>query len=350
MKVNTLIIAEAGINHNGDLDLAREMIRSATESGADMVKFQSFITASLTTKKANNASYQERNTEKGETQYDMLEKVELSSDDLHSLKDFCDESGIAFLASVFSEDAAEQVEDIVDLWKIPSGEITNIPFLAYLAKRSKPILLSTGMADLSEIRNAIDEIRKYWKDQSPSGIIINGNKIEPLTLLHCVSDYPASPESMNLHTMRTLEAEFNLPVGLSDHSLGVEVSYAAVSLGAMVIEKHFTLDKTMPGPDHAASLDPTELLTLVKGIRNIELALGDGEKKILTSEEATKLVARKSIHLKTNMSGGSVINQQDLIMKRPGDGIQPGDLKRIVGKKLTRDLEADHQLAWEDIE
>jgi len=321
------IIAEAGVNHNGKFSLARKMVDAAKKAGADAVKFQVIDSERMVTKTAGKAAYQKRSTGKG-TQYEMLRRLELTKWEFRKLAAHAKRRGIVFLASAFDEASVDFVAELkVPAFKVPSGEITNLPLLKHIAKKRKPIILSTGMSTLAEVADALKTIKK------------GGTK--DIALLHCVSNYPAETGEMNLRAMETLGDEFGLPVGLSDHTLGTAVPIAAAALGANIIEKHFTLDRKMPGPDHEASLDPEEFGEMVTCIRDVEKALGAGVKKPTKSEEAVKKVVRKSIVARVNIPAGAVITAKMLDLKRPGTGLGPEYLKKVVGKRAKRNLKAD---------
>lgn len=328
------VIAEAGVNHNGDFSLAKKLIDAAVEAKADAVKFQTFRAEQLVTQEAPKAKYQKETTGAEESQWEMLKKLELPEAWHWELKSYCEQKGILFLSTPFDEACADLLEKIgVPLYKIPSGEITNLGFLSHVAKKMKPILLSTGMSDLEEVREAVKTIYKA------------GNK--NLILLHCVSQYPTEPEDVNLLAMKTLEKEFQIPVGFSDHTLGIEIPLAAVALGASVIEKHFTLDKKMPGPDHRASLEPEELRAMVEGIRKIEAALGNGEKKPAACERDTAQVARKSLVAARAISAGALLREEDVAVKRPGTGLSPARREELIGSRAKKDIPAGTLFAME---
>ncbi|RUR12119.1 N-acetylneuraminate synthase [Legionella sp. km772] len=335
------IIAEAGVNHNGDVALAKELVHVAKEIGADAIKFQTFNAEKLVNKTAEKAHYQKTNTGNFEsTQYEMLKSLELSIDDHYLLNDLAQSIGIEFMSTGFDE---ESVNFLVDLGikriKIPSGEITNYPYLEHVAATGLPLIMSTGMCDLNEVKNAVNIIRPYYSE----------NLGEYLTLLHCTSNYPAAFSDVNLKAMQTLAQEFNLPVGYSDHTLGSLVSTLAVGLGAVVIEKHFTLDKNLPGPDHAASMVPEEMKFLIQSIKDTEVILGKSEKKPAENELAVRDLVRRSVTIKYDLPSGSTLNQDDLILLRPGHGISPGDMPKILGRKLVSDLKAGTTLLWEHL-
>ncbi|HHE04901.1 MAG TPA: N-acetylneuraminate synthase [candidate division WOR-3 bacterium] len=329
------IIAEAGVNHNGDIRLAYKLVDAAKEAGADAVKFQTFKAENVVSKIAEKAEYQRETTNSEESQYEMIKKLELSFEDFVKIKDYCDKKGIIFLSTPFDYESVDFLENFVPVYKIGSGEITNLPFLEYIAKKGKPIILSTGMSTLGEVEEAVKTI-------------INVNSSLPLVLLHCVSSYPAKYEDVNLKVMLTLKEAFELPVGYSDHTLGIEIPIAAVALGAKIIEKHFTLDRGLPGPDHKASLEPDELKKMVKAIRNVEKALGSGVKKPAQSELKVMKVARRSIVAAGDIRAGEVVKESDIFIKRPGTGIPPKFKEIIIGMRLTRDVKKDNPFNWED--
>ena len=341
MIQKTIIIAEAGVNHNGSLELARQFIEAAANAGADFVKFQTFKAGSLVSKSARKAEYQQRNlNEEDNTQFAMLKKLELN-DAMHlELIKHCEKSGIQFLSTGFDTESIDFLDSLnMPFFKIPSGEITNKPYLEHIAKKGKPVVMSTGMADLKEIDDALNVL------------IGGGLKKEQITVLHCNTEYPTPMKDVNLKAMISIKEAFKVQVGYSDHTLGIEVPIAAVALGETVIEKHFTLDRNMPGPDHKASLEPDELKEMVQAIRNVELALsGSGKKEPSPSERPNKEIARKSIHLKTAISAGTILSEEHLQMKRPGSGISPMKIEKVLGKKVLRNLEEDTLLRWEDLE
>ena len=339
MKSRVIIIAEAGINHNGSLILAYKLIDAAKESGADAVKFQSFKTDSLVSKSAAKAEYQTRTTDSDETQYDMIKKLELPPRDHQSLISYCRKKEIQFLSSPFDLESIDMLVELgLDTFKIPSGEITNLPYLRKIGYLKKNVILSTGMADLNEVSDALNVLTD------------NGTEKEKITVLHCNTEYPTPFEDVNLNAMLTIKTEFNVKVGYSDHTTGIEIPIAAVALGAEIIEKHFTLDKTMEGPDHKASLEPDELKQMVDAIRNIEKAMGDGIKKPSPSEMKNKSIARKSIHTKVYIKKNDSILENNLIMKRPGDGISPMRLEEVIGKRAKTNMPLDHKINFREIE
>jgi len=319
------VIAEAGVNHNGDIELAKRMVDVAKDAGADAVKFQTFKAESLATIAAPKAEYQLTNTASTETQLEMLRQLELSEEAHREVCDYCAVKGITFLSTPFDADSADFLETLhVPAFKISSGDLTNLPLLEHIARKGRPVILSTGMATLQEVRDAVNTI-------SEAGC-------RDLILLHCVTNYPALPSEINLRAMTTMRDEFGVPVGFSDHTEGTVISLAAVALGATVIEKHFTLDKNFPGPDHKASLEPEELQSLIKGIRAIEVSLGDGEKCPTPSEFETAKIARRSIIAATDIPAGSPLRSDSLVLKRPGTGLPPSMLKSLVGKVARVDI------------
>jgi len=321
------IIAEAGVNHNGSVELAKKLIDAAKDAGADAVKFQTFKAESVVVKDAQKAEYQKETTGEG-SQYDMIKKLELTEEDFRELADYAEKKDIMFLSSPFDKDSIDLLNELdVPAFKVGSGEITNFPLLRYIAKKGKPIILSTGMSTLGEIEEALDVIRSEG--------------VEDIILLHCVSNYPARIEDVNLRAIETLKQAFKLPVGFSDHTLGITAPIAAVALGACVIEKHFTLDRNLPGPDHKASLEPDELKEMVKAIREVEKALGDGIKRPTKEEEEIKKVARRSIVAKVDIPEGAIVTEDMLDVKRPGTGIEPRYIDMIIGKKAKEDIKKD---------
>ena len=323
----TLIIAEAGVNHNGSLEIAKQLVRTAKECGADIVKFQTAKLDSLVSKHAEMADYQKKNTGKEESQKEMLRKLLLSYEDFLTLADYCKEVGIQFLSTPFDIESIHFLNPMQDIWQVPSGEITNYPYLVEIAKTGKKVIISTGMAEMDEIEAAVRVLRE------------NGTK--DLTILHCTTEYPAPLDDVNLRVMQTLKEEFGCPVGYSDHTKGIAVSLAASALGAEVIEKHFTLDRNMEGPDHKASLEPDELKALVDGVREIERALGNGEKKPSEIELKNRLVARKSIVARKDIKAGDVFTEENLTTKRPGSGLSPMLWNSVIGTKAKRDFTED---------
>lgn len=334
-------IAEAGVNHNGDIQLAKELVYAAKEAGADAVKFQTFKADTLVTRTAEKAQYQKNNSLKSSTQHEMLKELELSEEDHHVLNDLAISLGVEFMSTGFDTETVDFLVALgVKRLKIPSGEITNLPYLEHLAQTGLPLIMSTGMCSLEEVSHAIDTIRPFYKE----------NLENKLILLHCTSNYPAAFHDVNLKAMQTLAREFNLPVGYSDHTLGILIPTVAVGLGACVIEKHFTLNKTLSGPDHKASMLPEELKQLVQAIRDIESALGDGEKKPAANELPIRELVRRSATLKRALTKGSAICSDDLILLRPGNGICPADLSKIIGYKLKLNLPQGSTLLWEHLD
>lgn len=331
------IIAEAGVNHNGDINLAKKLIDSAKEAGADAVKFQSFKASRLVTASAEKADYQLKNTGCAENQYEMLRKLELSAEAHKYLKEYCDKVGIIFLSTPFDFESTDLLNSLnVPMYKISSGDLTNIPFLKYIAKRERPIILSTGMSDLGEIEEAL------------TAIYSENNK--DITLLHCTTSYPAPYQEVNLKAMLTIREAFKTAVGYSDHTEGIEIAIAAAAMGASVIEKHFTLDRRLHGPDHKASIEPDDLRRMVTSIRNVERAMGDGCKRIKLSEADVKKLVRKSVVAGCNIKKGSIISEEALALKRPADGIEPKFFHEIVGKIAKNDIMEDAPIKWCDIE
>ena len=322
------IIAEAGVNHNGNIELAKKMIEEASKAGADAIKFQSFKAEKLVTKYAEKAEYQQNNTDIKETQFQMIKKLELDYDKHLELINHCKDNNILFLSSPFDLDSIDLLDKLgLEIFKIPSGEITNLPYLRKIGKLKKEVILSTGMCNLSDIEKAV----KILGEEGTSNI----------TVLHCNTEYPSPMEDVNLFAMKTIKDAFKVEVGYSDHTLGLEVPIAAVALGAKVIEKHFTLDKNMEGPDHKASLEPKELKKMVDSIRNIEVALGDGIKKPSPSEEKNIKIARKSIVASRDIREGEEFTYDNLTVKRPGNGICPMYWDIIVGKRAIRNYKED---------
>ncbi|MDX1618505.1 MAG: N-acetylneuraminate synthase [Balneolaceae bacterium] len=335
-----IIIAEAGVNHNGSMTLATGLIDAAAEAGADYVKFQSFNTEKMTAKDAPRAEYQkeEHDHPGGPSQYEFLKTVELTEAQHETLKKYAEKKEIKFLSTPFDLASADLLDRLgVDYLKIPSGEITNKPLIEHIASKGRDVILSTGMSTLEEVGDAIE-------------ILENGGIArEQLTVLHCTTEYPAPYDEVNLRAMETIREAFDVRVGYSDHTPGIEVPVAAVALGAVMVEKHFTLDRRLPGPDHRASLEPDELSEMVQAIRNVEKALGNPEKKPAQSEMKNRDVARKSIHLARDIAEGSVITENDLTMLRPGDGISPMEIEDIIGKKVVKNLQKGEKLKRSDL-
>lgn len=332
MSRHTIIIAEAGVNHNGSLELAKQLVDRAVGAGVDYIKFQTFQASKLVTKAAKQAEYQQKNMGKGgDSQYQMLKKLELSQADYDVLITYCAEKGIKFLSTAFDFDSIEYLRSLeLGLWKIPSGEVTNYPFLKRIAAYNERTILSTGMCDIGDVRAAVEALYK------------NGLSKENLILLHCNTEYPTPFEDVNLKAMDALHREFGVEIGYSDHTRGIEVPIAAVALGATVIEKHFTLDCDMEGPDHKASLEPDELKAMVSAIRNIEKAVGgDGIKHISDSERRNIAVARKSIVAARDIRMGELLTEENLTVKRPGTGVSPMRWEEVIGTKAVRDFQED---------
>jgi sialic acid synthase SpsE/CMP-N-acetylneuraminic acid synthetase len=332
----TLVIAEAGVNHNGDTELAHRLVDAAADSGADVVKFQTFDPRSLARPGAPLADYQVAAGEHGD-QVTMLERLALSAESHDQLARHAAERGIVFLSSPFDVHAADLLDGLgVDAFKVPSGELTNLPFLADLARRGRPLLVSTGMADIREVADAVDAIEAAGDP--------------PVALFHCVSAYPAAPSDANLAAMATLRAAFGVPVGWSDHTPGIELGIAAAALGAAMIEKHLTLDRSMPGPDHAASLEPAEFARLVESIRMAGAAVGDGQKVPTSGERSVARAARRSLHWARDMASGTIVAENDLILLRPGTGLPPGRAVSLVGRRLRRPVTGSSLAAADDVD
>lgn len=332
----TTIIAEAGVNHNGDLALARELVAVAAEAGADIVKFQTFSADRLVSRNAAKAEYQLETTGSDESQYEMLKKLELDDDAHRVLIEECERRSIQFLSTGFDLESLEYLNTLeLKLFKSPSGEITNVPYLRRMGSYGVPVVLSTGMATLGEVEAAIGWITE------------GGLARERITLLHCTTDYPAAFDDVNLRAMESMRAAFGLPVGYSDHTSGIEVSLAAVGMGATVIEKHFTTDRKLPGPDHRASLEPDELKALVSGIRNISVALGDGVKRPGERELANRQVARKSIVAAEDIAAGTELRAEQLTTCRPESGISAADWDRVVGSRARRDYAEGEEIEFD---
>ena len=332
MTNHTIIIAEAGVNHNGSLELAKQLVLKAKDAGVDYIKFQTFKASKLVTKSAIQAEYQQRNIGgQEESQYQMLKKLELSPKEHQILIDYCHDLGIKFFSTAFDSESIDYLHSLnLGLWKIPSGEVTNYPFLKRVAAFNEKTILSTGMCEMQDVRNAVEALYE------------NGLSKENLILLHCNTEYPTPYEDVNLKAMEALRKEFEVEVGYSDHTQGIEVPIAAVALGASVIEKHFTLDRTLPGPDHKASLEPDELKAMVRAIRNIEKAIGgDGIKHVSGSERKNIAVARKSIVAACDIKMGEVFTEQNLTVKRPGSGISPMRWEEVLGQSAKKDFYED---------
>lgn len=328
------IIAEAGVNHNGDMDLAKQLIDVAAEAGADAVKFQTFTAEGLVSRSAPKASYQKQTTTANESQFAMLKKLELDHATHLSLRKHCLQRDIKFLSSAFDLESIDSLaEQGMEIFKIPSGEITNLPYLRKIGQQGKPVILSTGMTSIADIEAAVQVL------------LAAGCRKEQLTLLHCNTEYPTPMTDVNLRAMQTLAATFDLAVGYSDHTLGIEVPIAAVAMGAGVIEKHITLDHNLPGPDHRASLEPQQLKAMVRAIRNIEQALGDGIKQPTASELKNRPIARKSIVAKHPIKQGELLSAENLTVKRPGSGISPMEWDGLIGTKASKDFQIDEQVS-----
>ena len=341
MNNKVVIIAEAGVNHNGSYENAKKLILAGAKAGVDYVKFQTFKASKLVSKKASKAEYQIKNTgSENISQFEMLKNLEMPEKWYYDLIKYAESLNVKFLSSGFDNESIDFLDKIgIPFFKIPSGEITNKPYLEHIAKKGKPIIISTGMADMDDISSAIEVLsaQNVTKDM--------------ITILHCNTEYPTPMADVNLLAMNTISRNFEVKVGYSDHTLGIEIPIAAVALGAVVIEKHFTLDRKLPGPDHLASLEPDELKQMVAAIRNIELAIsGSGTKEASLSEKKNKLIARKSIFLKRSLKAGHLISEQDLEMKRPGDGISPMLLNEVIGKKIKTSLPQEHKLTFNDFE
>lgn len=331
----TIVIAEAGVNQNGSMEIAKRLIDAAAEAGADYVKFQTFRAECLVGKTARKAEYQIRNTESGsgDSQYEMLKKLELSAEDHAVLIERCKQQGIRFLSTAFDLESVAFLDSLgLPLWKIPSGEITNFPYLRAIGQTGKPVILSTGMANIQEIEAAIEVLVKYGTPRSD------------ITLLHCTTEYPAPKNEINLRAMQTLRERFGLSVGYSDHTEGIEIPVAAVALGAVVIEKHFSLDRNMEGPDHKASLEPDELRQMVREIRNVEVALGSGEKIPAPAELKNIPIARKSIVAAIAIARGDMLTENNITTKRPANGLSPMLWEKVVGTCATRDFAPDEPI------
>jgi N,N'-diacetyllegionaminate synthase len=328
------VIAEAGVNHNGSPERALRLVDAAVRAGADAVKFQTFIAEQVVSPTAPKAAYQRETTGIGESQLEMVKKLEFPPHVFGDIQHYCQSVGILFLSTPFEESSADLLEALaVPAFKIPSGEITNYPFLEHVARKRRPMIVSTGMADLDEVKAAVELIRNCGNHE--------------LILLHCVSSYPANPATVNLRAMQTLAREFRVPVGFSDHTLGIEVPLAAVALGATVIEKHLTLDKTLPGPDHRASLNPEEFAAMVRGIRLVESTLGDGCKRPSPEELDTAFVARKSLVSTRALTRGTILTEDAIAIRRPGTGLPPAMRSQLIGRRLSHDVQAGEVFSWE---
>jgi len=331
------IIAEAGVNHNGSLRLARQLVNVAADAGADAIKFQSFKAENLVTRSAPQAEYQARNTGKVESQYAMLKRLELSAEAHRELSSYCREKKIIFLSTPFDEESTDLLEKLnVPAFKVGSGELTNLPFLSYMARQKKPMIISTGMANGTEVAKAVNAVRR------------TGNK--KIILLHCVSAYPADPGGVNLRAIQSMRTRFGLPVGYSDHVIGCETAYAAVALGACVIEKHFTIDRNLPGPDQKLSLEPGELGKLVNGIRIVEAALGNGIKHPMPEEKKVAELVRRSLVAARYIPEGILLAKKHIAVKRPGTGLLPAMISKLLGRKTKTPIRAGTLLKMEMIQ
>lgn len=339
MSNRVFIIAEAGVNHNGNINIALQMIEIAKKAGVDAIKFQSFKTEKLVSAKAPKAEYQLKTTSQEESQFEMIKKLELSIQDHITLKKHCENNGILFLSSPFDIESADFLNELgMNIFKIPSGEIINLPYLKHIGNYRKEVILSTGMSTMEDIQNALEVL------------ISSGTKKDQITVLHCNTEYPTPLEDVNLRAMLSIKDKFGVKIGFSDHTNGIDVPIAAVALGAEVIEKHFTLSRDLEGPDHKASLEPKELEAMVNSIRNIEIAIsGSGIKELSKSEKKNIMIARKSVHLIKSVKKGEIIEENNLIPMRPGDGISPMEWYSIIGKKTNKDLPNMHKLTWEDL-
>jgi N,N'-diacetyllegionaminate synthase len=340
MHSRVIIIAEAGVNHNGSMEVAKRLIDAAKLAGADYVKFQTFKADNLVSKTAKMASYQQKNMlGRDNSQYNMLKQLELGHEQHLELIDYCNTNGIKFFSTAFDAEGVQYLNGLgLDFCKIPSGEVTNFPYLRAIALCGKPVLLSTGMCTSAEVQAAINVLNRF-------SLATN-----PIIVLHCNTEYPTPMADVNLQAMITMQRDFNVSVGYSDHTLGIEVPIAAVAMGACVIEKHLTLDRTLEGPDHAASLEPSEFKEMVTAIRNIELAMsGNGEKQASNSEIKNKLIARKSIHLARAMSKGDKLAEADLLALRPGGGVSAMQWEQVIGKVLTVDKASYDMLHNQDL-
>jgi len=328
---HTIIIAEAGVNHNGSMSMAKQLIDAAKDCGVDYVKFQTTKSPeSITSKFAQMAEYQKKNLHQDESQLEMLRKILLKMEDFGTLNDYCKELGVNFMSTPFDLDSIDYLAGLnMDYWKIPSGEITNLPYLRKIAKLGTPVIMSTGMCTVEDVEVAMNVLTK------------NGLKTDQISLLHCNTEYPTPFEDVNLSAMQTLGRHFGVRVGYSDHTKGIEVPIAAVAMGAEIIEKHFTLDRTLPGPDHVASLEPQELKAMVNAIRNIEKAIGSGIKQVSPSEQKNIAIARKSIIAACDIHKGEVFTEENLTVKRPGSGISPMRWDEVVGQIAKRDYVED---------
>ena len=332
------IIAEAGVNHNGDKNLAFKLCDAAKEAGVDAVKFQTWKTEKIVTKSAALAEYQEKNiSDKGASQYEMLKQLELSYEEFVEVRDYCYQIGIQFLSTPDTEEDLDFLLGLgIPVLKIGSGEVTNIPYLRIIGSKHQKVIISTGMSTLADVEKAYNTLMDSGAKE--------------VALLHCTTNYPCPYNEVNLQAMQTLKYAFKCQVGYSDHTMGIEVPIAAVAMGAEIIEKHFTLDKNMDGPDHKASLNPEEFKAMVSAIRHVEVAMGDGVRKFSDNENEIKKVARKSIILNDNLKKGEILEKEALSIKRPGTGIAPKYVNDLIGKTVNKDLKSGHVLQWEDLE
>lgn len=332
--MGVIIIAEAGVNHNGSLEMAKQLVDEAVNAGADYIKFQTFRSEKIVSRHAQAAQYQKENLKEDVGQFDMLKKLELGYEDFRELKTYCEKKGIGFISTPFDLESLSFLNELgMDFWKLPSGEMTNLPYLEAMAKTRRPIILSTGMCNLEEVAEALE--------------VLTNNGAEDITILQCNTQYPTLPEDVNLRAMYTMKEKFGYPVGYSDHTQGISIPLAAVAMGAEVIEKHFTLSHELPGPDHVASLEPDELQAMVEGIRQIERAMGTGEKVPSTSEMENIVPVRKSIVANIPIHKGEIITEKHLSVKRPGDGISPMKWYEVIGRKADRDYAADEQIGFQ---
>ncbi len=340
MSNKIIIIAEAGVNHIGDINIAKKLIDVAEEAGADYVKFQTFKTENIVSDDAKKADYQIDNTKNPGTQFEMLKKLELDLSTHQELIKYTNNKSIKFLSTAFDVDSVELLYDLgIRIFKIPSGEITNSILLKKIAKlKAVKVIMSTGMSYMQEVKDALNFL------------IQQGSKKEDITILHCNSEYPTPFKDVNLKAMLTIAQELNVNIGYSDHTLGIEVPIAAAALGATIIEKHFTLDRNMEGPDHRASLEPNELINMVKSIRNIEICIGSGTKEPSESEKKNIISARKSLYIKKQIKKGEALQEVKLTAKRPGDGISPMKLGYVINQTVNKDIEQGHKLTWNDLE
>lgn len=334
--MKTLIIAEAGVNHNGNFELAKRLVDKAVEGGADIVKFQTCKAENVISRYADKAEYQKVTTGEADSQLEMVRKLMLTYEEYGKLKEYCDEKGIEFLSTAFDLPSVDYLHSIgMRRWKIPSGEITNLPLLIKIAQLGEPIIMSTGMSELSEVGDAIKVLKE--------------NGAGEITILHCTTEYPAPYEDVNLKAIDTMKEAFGLPAGYSDHTKGLEIPVAAVARGACVIEKHFTLDRNMEGPDHKASIEPDELKQMVDMIRHVEAAIGDGVKKVSPSELKNQDIARKSIIAKTMIKAGDVFSEENITTKRPGSGINPMKWFDLLGKRAKHDYQEDYLIEEDEL-